>query len=249
MRPLILITPSTSPAGAEMADHSTSVSSRYLDAVLAAGGVPVSLPLTTDREVLADAVAQASGVLFSGGDDIDPRRYWPEVQEALLATCDLAEPARDVMELALLAEIFRQRKPLLAICRGHQLVNVFLGGTLYVDLPTQVASAVAHNQMDLRNDVAHQVDLPADSRFAAISGTTTLGVNSTHHQAIHRLASPLRASATAPDGVVEAAELGSEGLGLLPWFQSVQYHPERLAAPEHARLFRAFVEACRTPDR
>jgi len=249
MRPLILITPSTSPAGAEMADHSTSVSSRYLDAVLAAGGLPVSLPLTTDPAVLADAVALASGVLFSGGDDIEPRRYWPEVPETLLATCDLAEPARDAMELVLLAEIFRQRKPLLAICRGHQLVNIFVGGTLYVDLPSRVDGPVLHNQMDPRNDVAHRVDLPADSRFAAISGTTTLGVNSTHHQAIHRLASPLRASATAPDGVVEAAELGSEGLGLLPWFQSVQYHPERLAAPEHARLFRAFVEACRTPDR
>ena len=79
MRPLILITPSTSPAGVEMADHSTSVSSRYLDAVLAAGGLPVSLPLTTDPGVLADAVAHADGILFSGGDDIDPRRYWPEV--------------------------------------------------------------------------------------------------------------------------------------------------------------------------
>lgn len=249
MRPLILITPSTSPAGVEMADHSTSVSSRYLDAVLAAGGLPVSLPLTTDLEVLADAVAHADGILFSGGDDIDPRRYWPEVPDALLATCDLAEPARDVMELALLAEIFRQRKPLLAICRGHQLVNVFLGGTLYVDLPTEVGGAVAHNQMDLRNDVAHRVDLPADSRYAAITGTTTLGVNSTHHQAVHRLATPLRAAATAPDGVVEATELKPEERDLLPWFQSVQFHPERLAAPEHARLFKAFVEACRTTEK
>ena len=189
-----------------MADPSLSVSSRYLEAVLAAGGLPLSLPPTTDCAALADAVARCDGALFTGGDDIDPRRHWPDVPAALLATCDLVEPARDEMELALLAEVFRQRKPLLAICRGHQLVNLFLGGTLYVDLPTEAPGEIAHNRMELRNDVVHPVTLPPDSGYAAIVGTTTLGVNSTHHQAVHRLAAPLRAAALAPDGVVEACE-------------------------------------------
>ena len=246
MRPLILVSPSTSPAGAEMADHSTSVSSRYLQSVLDAGGLPLTLPLTTDRTALAEAVAHCAGVLLTGGDDIDPRRYWPDVPVSLLATCDLVEPARDEMELALLAEVFAQRKPLLAICRGHQLVNVFLGGTLYVDLPSQAPSAVNHNQMEQRSDVVHTVKLPADSNYAALTGTTELGVNSTHHQAIARLAAPLQAAALAPDGLVEATELRPEEHGRLPWFQSTQFHPERLAAPEHAALFRAFVRACST---
>ncbi len=244
MRPLILVTPSTAPAGVEMGDPSTSVSSRYLQSVLDAGGLPLSLPLTTDRTVLADAVAQCDGVLFTGGDDIDPRLYWPDAPAVLLATCDLAEAGRDEMELALLAEVFARRKPLLAVCRGHQLVNIFLGGTLYVDLPTQAPGPFAHNRMDVRNEVAHAVTLPPDSGYAAITGTTALGVNSTHHQAIHQLAAPLRAVALAPDGVIEATEFRPEERGRLPWFQSVQFHPERLAAPEHARLFRAFVEAC-----
>lgn len=243
MRPLILVSPSTSPAGAEMADPSTSVSSRYLQSVLDAGGLPLSLPLTTDRAALADAVAQCAGVLLTGGDDIDPRRYWPEVPATLLATCDLVEPARDDMELALLAEVFTQRKPLLAICRGHQLVNVFLGGTLFVDLPSQTTGTLAHNRMDRRNDVAHLVTLPADSNYAALTGVTELGVNSTHHQAIARLAAPLRAVALAPDGLIEATELRPAERGRLPWFQSTQFHPERLAGPAHAALFRAFVNA------
>jgi len=244
MRPLILVSPSSSPAGAEMADPSTSVSSRYLQSLLDAGGLPLSLPLTTDRAALAEAVAQSAGVLLTGGDDIDPCRYWPEVPENLLATCDLVEPARDEMELSLLAEVFAQRKPLLAICRGHQLVNVFLGGTLFVDLPSQTASALDHNRMDLRNDVAHLVTLPADSNYAALTGTTELGVNSTHHQAIARLAAPLRAAALAPDGLIEATEFRPEERGRLPWFQSTQFHPERLAGPAHAALFRAFTKSC-----
>ena len=244
MRPLILVSPSTAPAGVEMGDPSISVSARYLGSVLAAGGLPLALPLTTDRTALAEAVAQCHGVLMTGGDDIDPRLYWPDVPAVLLETCDLAETGRDEMELALLAEVFAQRRPLLAICRGHQLVNLFLGGTLYVDLPTQAPGAVAHNRMDVRNDVAHRVTLPPDSAYAAIAGTTELSVNSTHHQGIHRLAAPLRAVALAEDGLIEATEFRPEERGRLPWFQSVQFHPERLAGPEHARLFRAFVETC-----
>jgi len=236
MRPLILVTPSTAPAGVEMGDPSTSVSARYLQSLLEAGGLPLSLPLTTDRAVLADAVARCDGVLFTGGDDIDPRLYWPDVPAPLLQTCDLAETGRDEMELALLGEVFARRKPVLAICRGHQLVNLFLGGNLYVDLPTQAPGVVAH-----------QVTLPPDSGYAAITGATTLGVNSTHHQAIHQLAAPLRAVALAPDGLIEATEFQPAERGRLPWFQSVQFHPERLAGPEHARLFRAFVAACQAP--
>ena len=202
------------------------------------------MPLPLDAAGLADVVAQSAGVLLTGGDDIDPRFYRPEVPATLLATCALAEPGRDAMELGLIAEVFRQRKPLLAICRGHQLVNVFLGGTLYVDLPTEFPSPVNHHQMAFPNEECHRVTLLADSQLAALTGVISLGVNTTHHQGIHRLAASLRAAATAPDGLIEATELKPEEARRRPWFQSVQFHPERLAAPEHARLFQAFVAAC-----
>ena len=125
-------------------------------------------------------------------------------------------------------------------------MNVALGGTLYVDLPTQRPGDIAHAQMDRRFEPVHPVEVAPDSQAALIYRLRTLGVNSTHHQAIHRLADPLRATLTAADGVIEGTELQAASAGLLPWFASVQFHPERLYAdhPEHARLFRAFVRAC-----
>ena len=245
-RPIILVTPSTHAAGAEFPDHSISVSSRYLEAVLEAGGLPLALPQLTRRDRLAGYLERADGVLLTGGDDIHPNLYWPGVPADLVACCEFPEPDRDLMELTLLDELFRRPKPLLAICRGHQLVNVALGGTLYVDLPTQRPGDIAHAQMDRRYEPVHPVEVAPDSQAAVIYRLRTLGVNSTHHQAIHRLADPLRATLTAADGVIEGTELQAASAGLLPWFASVQFHPERLYAdhPEHARLFRAFVRAC-----
>lgn len=246
-RPLILASPSTQRSGIEMQDHAISLGSRYLDAILDAGGLPLTLPLTTDRAILAEAVRQCDGVMITGGDDIAPGIYWPDVPESLLKTCDLAEPARDVMELELLREVFEQRKPLLAICRGHQLVNVMLGGTLHVDIPSERPGAFRHSQMDRKYEQVHEITVAADSRLAAIWKQTTLGVNSTHHQAVNKIAKPLRAVAHGPDGIIEACEFRPEEADLLPWFASIQFHPERLYSkfPEHARLFQAFVKACR----
>ena len=249
-RPIILVTPSTHAAGAEFPDHSISVSSRYLEAVLDAGGLPLALPQLTHRGRLAEYLERADGVLLTGGDDIHPKLYWPEVPQELVERCEFPEPDRDVMELTLLDELFRRPKPLLAICRGHQLVNVALGGSVYVDLPTQRPGDIPHAQMDRRFEPVHAVDIAPDSQAAAIYRTKTLGVNSTHHQAIHRLADPLKITLSAADGVIEGTELRAESSGLLPWFASVQFHPERLYAahPEHARMFRAFVQAC-SPNR
>lgn len=250
-RPIILVTPSTHAAGAEFPDHSISVSSRYLEAVLEAGGLPVALPQLTQRSRLAGYLERADGVLLTGGDDIHPGLYWPEVPTDLVERCEFPEPDRDLMELTLLDELFRNPKPLLAICRGHQLVNVALGGSLYVDLPTQRPGDISHAQMDRRFEPVHPVEVASDSRAAAIYRVRSFGVNSTHHQAIHRLADPLRVTLSAADGVIEGTELRPERSGLLPWFASVQFHPERLhsAHPEHARLFRAFVQACNPPGR
>lgn len=247
MRPLILVTPSTQVTGAELLDHSISVGSRYLQAILAAGGLPVALPLVTDRAELRAYLERADGVVLTGGDDVAPAIHRPGVTPELLAKCECAEPARDLMELSLLDELFKAPRPLLAICRGHQVMNVALGGTLYVDLPTERPGHVNHSQIPRKYETVHAVEVVPGTGMHAIYQRAMLGVNTTHHQAIHRLASPLAATLLAPDGVIEGTEFRPEEPPLLPWFRSVQFHPERLydKHPEHALLFQAFVAAAR----
>jgi putative glutamine amidotransferase len=249
MRPLILLTPHTAPAGAEMPDPVVSLARHYFNAVLDAGGVPLALPLTADASVIDAAVERSDGVILTGGDDIAPERYWPGAPPELVASCFCAEPLRDEMELAVVASALRWRKPVLGICRGHQLFNVALGGTLFVDLPAQRPGPVNHNRMDLRLEKAHAAAVAPGTLFESVVGLSEIGVNTTHHQAIDRLAPQLRIAAVALDGVIEAAELAPGAEDLLPWFLSVQFHPERLYArhPEHAAIFKAFVEACSQP--
>jgi putative glutamine amidotransferase len=145
-----------------------------------------------------------------------------------------------------LREVFEQRKPLLAICRGHQMLNVALGGTLLVDIRRERAAASNHQRLDRRNQVVHEVRLTPDGLLAKITGKRTLGVNSTHHQAVARVAPLLQAMAWSPDGIIEGLEL-RPGAGLrLPFLVSVQFHPERLVdgSAEHRAVFRAFTQAC-----
>lgn len=248
MKPLILITPDFEPKGVEFGDASLSLSRRYADAVREAGGLPVVLPPTADSRVLAEIVTRAQGVLLTGGDDVAPEIYAPELPDRVrkLARVTPDGGLRDVSELLLLNEVFRQRKPLLCICRGHQVLNVALGGTLVVDLPTQRPGDVNHRQMDRKCDVVHSVRLTPGSLLAKMARQQTLGVNSTHHQAVDRVAPGLRAVAVSPDGVVEALEPDSGEFGL-PFLLSVQWHPERLRDrhPAHRAIFAAFVAAGR----
>jgi len=242
--PLILVTPSTMRKGTEFSDASINLSNRYLEAILDAGGVPLVLPCVKSRNLIADYVRRADGVLLTGGDDIQAKYYAKKLPRKLAQTIKETEPERDDLEMPLIDEVFRQRKPLLAICRGHQVLNVALGGTLIVDIPTQVPNALNHKQMDRKTEPVHDVEVAPDSRFAALIGKTRLGVNSTHHQAVDRVASPLRITARSRDGIVEAMELKDPGR--LPYLQSVQFHPERLydRYPKFRELFRSFIRAC-----
>ncbi len=246
--PLILVSPDVEPAGAEMRDASLSLSEAYLRAVLGAGGVPVAMPCTTSRAALAECVRRCDGVLLTGGEDIHPELYARDLPAALQRTAQVTPDggARDLRELLLLDEVFRQRKPLLAICRGHQILNVALGGTLLVDIPTQQPTALAHRQMHRRYEVVHEVQLRADSLLARLLGRRSLGVNSTHHQAVDRVAEPLDAVGTGPDGIVEVLELKTKEAHLLPYLLAVQFHPERLADryADHRAIFRSFTAAC-----
>lgn len=242
--PLILISPSTQRKGVEFSDASISLSNRYTEAVIAAGGVPVIAPCTASKELIAEYVRRADGVMLTGGDDVQPKIYSAKLNDKLASKVGSLEPERDVLELQLIDEVFRQHKPLLAICRGHQILNVALGGDLIVDIPTQVPKAINHQRTDLKGDKVHEVALTPDSLLAKVTGERTLGVNSTHHQSVGRVAKLLRVTGKSPDGIVEVMEL--KNLGLLPYLLAVQFHPERLVDryKEFSQIFRSFVCSC-----
>jgi putative glutamine amidotransferase len=236
--------PSTAQKGEEFADASISLSNRYTDAIIAAGGLPQIFPATTSREVISESVERCDGVLMTGGDDIDPNLYAKDLPDSLAKTVGPLEPERDKWETVLIAETLRCKKPLFGICRGHQMLNVALGGTLVVDIPSQVPNALNHRRMDKKMEPVHEMTIEADSLLGRITGQTTLGVNSTHHQAIGKLAEPLRSVATSADGVIEAVELKEPGAS--PFLLTVQFHPERLIDRNaiFLQLFRSFIEAC-----
>ena len=242
--PLILISPSTQKRGVEFADNSVSLSNKYSMAIAAAGGLPWITPALPSRPLVAASVARADGVMLTGGDDLQPELYAGKLSPKLRKTVSEPEPERDLFELMLVEEVFRQRKPLLAICRGHQLVNVAFGGTLVVDIASQVPGAFNHSRMDRKCSVVHDAKLIKGSLLARIVGGGKLGVNSSHHQAVGKLAGPFTVTARSSDGVIEAMELKPGGTRL-PFFLAVQFHPERLCErhPGHAKLFRSFVRA------
>ncbi len=245
--PLILISPSIQKAGVEFGDQSISLSEAYTCAVTAAGGIPIIAPAGVRRELMAECVRHCDGVLLTGGDDVEPELYEKKLPAKLRRTVEPTPDGgeRTLRELFLIDEIFRQHKPTLAICRGSQLLNVALGGTLIVDIPSQVPGALEHRRMDKRSEVVHVARVTADSLLARITGRKNLGVNSTHHQSVGRVAEPLRAVAVSADGIVEAVELRREVAHWLPFLVGVQFHPERLAPrhAEHRALFRALVQA------
>jgi len=247
-QPLILITPSTEKSGVEFHDLSASLSIKYENAVLQAGGIPLTVPISSDRKILAEIVRRADGVLLTGGDDINPDLYEKNLPKNIRATIEPSPDGgkRDLLELILIDEIFRQRKPLLAICRGHQLLNVAFGGKLIADIRVQIPGALNHQRLDKANEPAHEAALTAGSLLAKITGRQVLGVNSSHHQAVLEPAGPLQATARSSDGIVEAMELKPGVPDKMPFLLGVQFHPERLAEKfaEHRAIFSAFVKAC-----
>src|SRR6266849_3744251 len=151
--PLILISGSTASKGVEFGDASLSLSMNYALAIRAAAGLPWLLPCVPERELVAEAVRRSDGVMLTGGDDVQPSLYSAKLPPAIEKTIHAAAPERDLFELLLIDEVFRQRKPLLAICRGHQILNVALGGTLVVDIGSQKPAAMNHRRMDRRSEV------------------------------------------------------------------------------------------------
>ena len=209
----------------------------YMQGVEQAGGVPVMLPLTRDRGELERLAAACDGFLLTGGQDVAPALYGG----ADPGRCGELCPERDAMETALLALARAQDKPVLGICRGIQLFNAALGGTLWQDLPTQCPSEVDHHQSGNYASPIHTVALQPGTPLAELLGPAPLPVNSLHHQAVRTLAPALAPMAVAPDGIVEAVY---EPGRTFVW--AVQWHPEfswQTDANSRA-IFRAFVDAC-----
>jgi putative glutamine amidotransferase len=242
--PIILVLPGTESKGAEFSDLSVSLSNRYTDAVIAAGGLPWIFPASTSSMVVAESVKRCDGVLLTGGDDVDPKLYAGELPLELAKMVGPIESDRDVWEKKVIDEALARRKPLLGICRGHQMLNVALGGTLVIDIPTQISNSLNHRQMERKAELVHDINVEPDSLLARLAGRVVFGVNSTHHQAIGRVAPRLRAVAKSCDGIIEALELKEPGQG--PFLLTVQFHPERLIdkSPVFPQLFSGFVEAC-----
>jgi putative glutamine amidotransferase len=198
--------------------------------------LPVVIPLGLEPGTLAALLARLDGVLLAGGGDMDPARYGADPIPAVAGV----DPARDEMETAVVQLAVAQSRPLFGICRGAQVLNVALGGTLYRDISEHPGAQRHTYYPDLPLDLrAHPVQVEEDSRLAQALGQPLVEVNSLHHQAVRDLAPGLRAVAHAPDGLVEAIELPGH-----PFALAVQWHPECLpAAPEMRRLFAAFVAA------
>lgn len=206
---------------------------RYLDHVRAAGGVPV--PLGRRNLRLPEKLA---GMLFAGGEDVDPVYYGQAPHPTYRGN-----RGRDRAEIALAKQALARHLPILAICRGAQLLNVVLGGTLVQDIPSQVEEPLAHV-----GGVRHAVTLTPGTRLAGLAGTGTVDFNHYHHQAIDRLAPGLIVSARAADGTVEAWEQAHDS-SHSSYLMAVQYHPERddlQADSLSKRLFGDFLTAART---
>ena len=209
----------------------------YVDAVRAAGLTPLVLPPLEPAEL--ESVASAvRGVVLTGGEDVDPAMYGAERRTE---TSDVHRK-RDACELELVRIAHRKRLPTLAICRGIQLVNVALGGTLIQDIPRECPSSIDHDQSRQRAMRVHDVAIEPGSGLAAAIGDTRIAVNSSHHQAVARVGDGLRITARSPDGIIEGAEWVADDW----WMLAVQWHPEELVrdASEWDRgIFKAFAEA------
>ncbi|MDN5332451.1 MAG: putative glutamine amidotransferase [Tepidanaerobacteraceae bacterium] len=211
----------------------------YYEAVEKAGGIPLGVPPLKDKGALTNLLDRVDGLLLSGGPDIDPRYFGEHPRPGL----GEVNPLRDEAEIFLCREAVKRRKPVLGICRGIQLMNVALGGTVYQDIGSEIENSLKHRQEAPRWYASHDVSVSKDSLLYKIMEYELVPVNSFHHQAVKNVADFLRPVAFSPDGVVEAVEGASGEFFLL----GVQWHPEEMwrEYPLQLKLFEALVDAAR----
>lgn len=206
----------------------------YMNGIMEAGGLPIILPLTDDIVQIRQIATLCNAFLLTGGHDVSPSLYG----EDALPECETCNPERDAMERFLLNEAIQRDMPVFGICRGIQLINVVLGGTLYQDLPTQYPSPIEHHMTAPYNRAVHKVSVIQDTPLYSILKTPEIGVNSYHHQAIKDLSPRLKPMAVADDGLIEGVYMPDKR-----FICAVQWHPEfSYQVDTNSKiLFKAFV--------
>ncbi len=242
-RPIIGVTTQTLEAIPDELPRCWVMSQRYVQTLVTAGGVPWVIPLLPDLATLRAIYDQLDGVLLPGGVDMAPDSYGARPHAKLGRT----DPDRDRTELQLVRWAVEDRKPVLGICRGVQVINVAAGGTLYQDIAAEVEDSIKHdyfpkNGENPRDQLVHDVRIPEETRLARILQESSAHVNSMHHQGIRDLGASLVPSAYAPDGVIEGVESCTDHFLI-----GVQWHPEDLTHKDwHMRaLFAALMDAAR----
>ena len=234
MKPLIGIT--TNQSTNSYGQPTVMLMQSYVNAVIQAGGVPVLIPSLIAQDGWDAAYSRLDGILFSGGGDISldffPGDPHPRIDDV--------DPERDSIEQSMIRAAAAEGKPFFGICRGCQVLNVALGGTLYTHIPDQLPNALVHEYPgNKRTILVHEVKIEEGTHIAEIYGEPIIKVNSLHHQGLKDVAPSLRIAGYAPDGLVEAVELPDHPFGL-----GVQWHPEWLTDQATTRnLFKKFVEA------
>ena len=239
MPPLVILTATTESLRGR---SRVRVNEAYSNALASVGLVPLVLPPVA-RSMATAALEGVAGLVLTGGEDVGAEHFGQTPHPAM----GTPHAARDDYELALTHAAIERRVPVLAICRGAQVMNVALGGTLLQDIPSLRPEAANHDLSSRRTERVHDLSIERGSALAAIVGESSISVNSSHHQAIDRVAPGLRVSATSPDGIIEALEPSESGW----WMIAVQWHPEELTGtpePWDRRLFSAFAEAVRAGD-
>ena len=233
MKPLIGIT--TNQSRNANGQPTVMLMQSYVNAVIQAGGVPVLIPSHISEDGWEAAYSRLDGILFSGGGDIG-LEFSPGEPHPRIDDVDLA---RDSIELKMVRAAVSEGKPFLGICRGCQVMNVALGGTLYTHIPDQLPNALDHSYPgNMRTVLVHEIKIDEGTRIADIYGEPIIRVNSLHHQGLKDIAPVLRVAGHAPDGLVEAIELPDHPFGL-----AVQWHPEWLMDQQGtSNLFNKFVE-------
>ena len=208
----------------------------YAEAIWGAGGEPLFLPCNPDKSNCEQVIDLLDGLLVPGGHDIDPQLYGEEK----LDVCGELIRFEDEYDIELIKETVKQGKPILAICRGMQIINALYGGTLYQDIPSQYSREILHTRAENEKESFHKVDIEPESHLGKVIGEFhNVTVNTSHHQAVKKVAEGFSVTAKAPDGTIEAIE--NEDASIV----CVQWHPERLQYEEiYRKLMKDFVERC-----
>jgi putative glutamine amidotransferase len=208
----------------------------YVTALENAGLIPLIVPPLTSPDAASAVLDSVAGLVLTGGGDVDPALYGEKRHEKVHSI----NPTRDATEAALIKEAHQRGTPVFAICRGIQILNVALGGTLVQDIASQCETGISHDEEGARSSRTHEVSVEPDSLIARAIGTEHLTVNSFHHQSVKRVADGMRVTARSPDGIIEGIESTDDNW----WVMAVQWHPEEMTdstEPWDRGLFKAFA--------